>query len=222
YIHAHGVDAFRQAVDHAQALSAFMLSELAQRHSLDEPEGRAACIHEARPLLALMPESAIRVQIQREFARHVLLTPEELAAMLVEHSVSRMGQGAAGSSAGVHQGTPVDRSTMPWPDDAGAIPADLDDIGGPPPYYDEGPAASHGSAHFAPDNGRASSRKRDIGAVRQQRSGSGVRRMQQRAVTPMAKRLLRLLLAHPGLVEHVVDQQLEILDNSPHMVVVRD
>lgn len=222
YIHAHGVDAFRQAVDQAQALSTFMLTELAQRHSLDEPEGRAACIHEARPLLALMPESAIRVQIQREFARHVLLTPEELAAMLVEHSVSRMGQGAAGSSAGVHQGTPVDRSTMPWPDDAGAIPADLDDIGGPPPYYDEGPAASHGSAHFAPDNGRASSRKRDIGAVGQQRSGSGVRRMQQRAVTPMAKRLLRLLLAHPGLVEHVGDQQLEILDNSPHLVLVRD
>ena len=141
--------------------------------------------------------------------------------MLVEHSVSN-GQGAAGSSAGVHQGIPVDRSTMPWPDDAGAISSGMHDIDGPPPYYDEGFPGSQGSAHFEPDIGRVSPRQRDVGAMGKQRSGSGFRRTQQRAVTPMAKRLLRLLLAHPGLVEHVGDQQLEILDNSPHLVLVRD
>src|SRR5690606_31663337 len=128
----------------------------------------------------------------------------------------------ADAPAGGRQGMPADHSAMPSRDDAAAISSRMHDVVGPPPYCDEGPAASHGSAHFAPDNGRASSRKRDIGAVGQQRSGSGVRRMQQRAVTPMAKRLLRLLLAHPGLVEHVGDQQLEILDNSPHLVLVRD
>src|SRR5690606_40898392 len=133
---------------------------------------------------------------------------------LVEHGGAGMGQGAADASARVRQGIPADQSAMPWPDDAGAISSGMHDIDGPPPYYDEGPAASHGSAHFAPDNGRASSRKRDIGAVGSQRSGSGVRRMQQRAVTLMAKRLLRLLLAHPALVVRVVVQQLEMLAKS--------
>src|SRR3546814_17986727 len=40
--------------------------------------------------------------------------------------------------------------------------------------------------------------------------------------TPMAKRLLRLLLAHPELVSSLGDQQLEILEHGPHLVLVRD
>src|SRR3546814_18602216 len=40
--------------------------------------------------------------------------------------------------------------------------------------------------------------------------------------SPMAKRLLRLLLAHPELVSSLVDQQLEILEHGPHLVLVRD
>src|SRR3546814_10173420 len=40
--------------------------------------------------------------------------------------------------------------------------------------------------------------------------------------TPMAKRLLRLLLAHPELVAALGDQQLEIVCQSPHLVLVRD
>src|SRR5690625_7340254 len=53
-------------------------------------------------------------------------------------------------------------------------------------------------------------------------AGKNASRFQQRAVTPMAKRLLRLLLAHPELVDNLGDQQLEILDHSPHLVLVRD
>ncbi len=54
-----------------------MLEELAGRHAMNEAEGRAACVHEAKPLLVTLPESALRLQIEREFARMVLLTPEE-------------------------------------------------------------------------------------------------------------------------------------------------
>ena len=43
-----------------------------------------------------------------------------------------------------------------------------------------------------------------------------------RTVTPMAKRLLRLLLAHPSLVDSMGEQQLEILEQGPHLVLVRD
>jgi DNA primase len=44
----------------------------------------------------------------------------------------------------------------------------------------------------------------------------------KRAVTPMAKRLLRLLLAHPELVGTLGEQQLEILHQGPHLSLVRD
>src|SRR5690606_28418810 len=74
--------AFRAAMEEAVSLSRFMLDELARRHRLDEAEGRAACVHEALPLLASMPENAYRLQVEREFAQLVLLTPEELAGLL--------------------------------------------------------------------------------------------------------------------------------------------
>ncbi|WP_425514663.1 hypothetical protein [Candidimonas humi] len=38
----------------------------------------------------------------------------------------------------------------------------------------------------------------------------------------MAKRLLRLLLAHPRLVDSLGDQQLEVLEQGPHLVLVRE
>jgi DNA primase len=43
-----------------------------------------------------------------------------------------------------------------------------------------------------------------------------------RAVTPMAKRLLRLLIGHPTLVGELGDQQLEILAQSPHLRLVQE
>src|SRR3546814_12229573 len=54
------------------------------------------------------------------------------------------------------------------------------------------------------------------------RPGSARRHQKVRTVTPMAKRLLRLLLAHPELVSSLGDQQLEILEHGPHLVLVRD
>ncbi|NLZ09841.1 MAG: DNA primase, partial [Alcaligenaceae bacterium] len=43
-----------------------------------------------------------------------------------------------------------------------------------------------------------------------------------RSVTSMAKRLLRLLVAHPELVETLGDQQLETLARVPNLTLVRD
>src|SRR3546814_9165453 len=54
------------------------------------------------------------------------------------------------------------------------------------------------------------------------RPGSARRHQKVRTVTPMAKRLLRLLLAHPELVSSLGDQLLEILEHGPHLVLVRD
>src|SRR5690606_24036387 len=86
----------RATLAEAMPLSRFMLEELASRHRMDEAEGRAACVHEARPLLALLPDSTLRMQIEREFGKLVQLTPEELAATLQAARAAVAGQAEAG------------------------------------------------------------------------------------------------------------------------------
>lgn len=121
YIREYGVKAFRACVSEADALSRFMLNELSSRHAMDEPEGRAACIHEARPLLAQLPESALRMQIEREFAQVVKLTPDELSAILAE-APDRQPFGAPRQDGG-HQGT-QGFTSGPRPDTYGDMPDD--------------------------------------------------------------------------------------------------
>src|SRR5690606_4676248 len=82
FVREHGAAAFREQAQEAAALSRFFLDELAARHRMDEAEGRAACVHEALPLLLELADSTLKVQIQHEFARMVLLTPDELAQRL--------------------------------------------------------------------------------------------------------------------------------------------
>ncbi|HEX7386190.1 MAG TPA: DNA primase [Castellaniella sp.] len=192
YIRAYGVQALRACLDEAIPLSRFLLDELASRHDLQEAEGRAACVHEARPLLTQMPEGGFRVQVEREFAQRVRLTPDELTQMLAQEPP----RGAYGSAT-----PPVKaaRAPSPVPDDRAAFSASE-----PPPWVQEfGMASAEGAT--APARGRSS------------RRGGGAR-----LVTPMARRLLRLLLAHPELVAQLGDQQLELLAHQPHLRLVRD
>ena len=189
YVRTYGVEAFRATLDEAIPLSRFMLDELALRHDLDEAEGRAACMHEARPLFVQMPEGGFRLQMERELAARVRLTPEELARDFSE------ARRAAMERAGPPGGAPEARST-------GA----------------EAPDAAHESPlAFPPIEGRAAGRA-PSGEPPRPRAG----RRGSRMVTPMARRLLRLLLAHPELVAELGDQQLELLARSPHLVLVRD
>lgn len=220
YIQEFGVKAFRASVDEAEALSRFMLSELASRFAMDEPEGRAACIHEAKPLLVMLPESAIAVQIEREFALLVRLTPEELSAMLAEQPKHIAHGDRAASNTEGHKASLKQRQDRP-----GSDPAHSGDM--PPAWHYDG---DDGTAGYRPESNHSAylPASHDQGGTvsRRNRSNSSrartARQTQHRSVTPMAKRLLRLLLAHPGLVECLGDQELEILDHSPHLVLVRD
>src|SRR5690606_20070419 len=108
----------------------------------NEPEGRASCVHEAAPLLAQLPDTTLRVQIEREFAREVLLTPEELAeriaavprknaqASATAPFSAALPQGAAPSStpgysgAGHEAGFDEPAGLMEGPDDFYAVPDD--------------------------------------------------------------------------------------------------
>ena len=93
YVRELGAEAFRACLGEAVALSRFLLDELASRHNMDEAEGRASCLHEAK-LLAAIPECALRVQIEREMAR-VQLTPEEMAQVLAQQPAKPFGAPAA-------------------------------------------------------------------------------------------------------------------------------
>lgn len=195
YIREYGAEAFKATAAEAMALSRFMMDELASHHAMDEPEGRAACVHEAKPLFDLLPSGALRMQMEREFARLVQLTPEELAQMF--HAVPDTPVIAGGDHPVSAQGAP-----RPEHDE--------------PPGFMDAMAADHGDyLHVDPhdhyDEPRAVAPSKSFG-----------KRENPRSVTPMAKRLLRLLLAHPELVSGLGDQQLEILEHGPHLVLVRD
>lgn len=192
YIRAYGAPALRACLDEATSLSRFMLDELASRHDLREAEGRAACVHEARPLFAQMPAGGFRMQVEREFAQCVRLTPEELAQMLAQEP-SRKGYPAAAPE---QQGA---RPVAQEPDHTPAFTTGSDEE---PGWVREfGPTAAAGAPAMRPGRGR---------------------RTDVRLVTPLARRLLRLLLAHPELVARLGDQQLELLARHPHLRLVRD
>jgi len=187
YVREYGAEAFRAALAEADPLSRFMLDELASHHAMDEAEGRAACVHEAKPLLSQIPPGTLRMQIEREFAKLVRLTPEELGGMLEA-----------------------------LPDAPAPVPADADPevsmYAEPPGFMDDSLAGHVPDEAWQPTLSPGSNRGR----------GRSARSQRSRAVTPIAKRLLRLLLAHPELVDRLGDQQLEILEHSPHLIFVRD
>jgi DNA primase len=189
YIRKFGEEAFRACLKESDALSTFFLNELAARHSLKEVEGRSALIHEAKPLLLLIPSIALKVQLQNELARLVQFTPEELANTLAQelpHALA--GLPAPGGGPDSHSATGGDWTRAPDTDGASQF-------------------AGSGSR----PSGRVASGRTDVG-----------RGVSRRSVTPMARRLLRLLLTHPELVDEMGDQQIEILARGPHLDMVRD
>lgn len=195
YVQEYGAEAFRAMLAEAMPLSRFMLDELASHHPMNEAEGRAACVHEAKPLLAMIPEGTLRVQIEREFARLVQLTPDELTQVL------------ASAPEPIHERAAHAPSSSPPSQAYDEPPGFMDDA---PPGFDHGVPHEYEPQQQSAFSGRRSPKQ------------SRVDNRQSRAVTPMAKRLLRLLLAHPELVSGMGDQQLEILEQSPHLILVRD
>ena len=192
YIRKFGEEAFRACLNESDALSTFFLNELSVRHSTEELEGRSALVHEAKPLLALIPAIALKVQLQNELARLVQFTPEELNQLLVQEVPHRMA-----GLPDIGHTTPGGRAMA----DERRVPAES--------YREESPA----SEAFSNAGGRQQVRPGRLSV------GRGVAR---RSVAPLARRLLRLLLTHPELVDQMGEQQVEILARGPHLEMVRD
>lgn len=232
YIRQFGAEAFRACMAESDALSTFFLNELAERHPVREAEGRAALVHEARPLLALIPDIALKVQLHNELARLVQFTPEELARMLVQdpgpalgglppprtatgsgQGGGRLGRGNVGAAAAAGLPGAASPGSGPF-----AAPPSDGIPGDPPgdypdepyiPWADDENLAGGTPGGSAGQGGRSGARR-------------PIERTSRRSVTPLARRLLRLLLTHPELVDDMGDQQVELLERSPHLEMVRD
>jgi len=192
YIRKFGEEAFRACLNESDALSTFFLNELSARHSTEELEGRSALVHEAKPLLAQIPAIALKVQLQNELARLVQFTPEELSQLMAQDVPHRMAGLPDPSRA-----TPLGRATSE------------ERMTSAESYQDEG-AAPKGD--FSDGGGR----------YKRSARSSAVPGVSRRAVAPLARRLLRLLLTHPELVDQMGEQQVEILARGPHLEMVRD
>ena len=186
-----GPEAFRKELAQSRVLSTFLLEELASRHNLNEAEGRAACLHEARPLISAIPASGIRTQIENDFAKLVSLTSAELLTDLARFEEAAQKrqewQKSLPDAPAKNQGAAQDSASFGSP------------FGSP---FDTAPASFEPkpSARF----GRAGTR----------RGG--------RQVTPLARRLIKLLASNLELVHKITDQQLEVLGFSPQFAYVRE
>ncbi|KAG0162292.1 hypothetical protein DFQ30_002394, partial [Apophysomyces sp. BC1015] len=99
YIREYGADAFADQVERAMPLSQFLLNEVLADKAVDQPEGRAKALYEAKPLLQALPPNALRAQILHRLADR-LSTPFDEVAQLCEIG-SRMAPAMRGAPARV-------------------------------------------------------------------------------------------------------------------------
>ena len=82
YVRQHGKSAFETLLEKgAVPLSRFLINELTGRVDMSTAEGRAKCVHEAKPLLKQMQPNALRMQIVRELAEKCRLSHEEISQL---------------------------------------------------------------------------------------------------------------------------------------------
>lgn len=244
YIRQFGQEAFRACLSESDALSTFFLNELSSRHQIKEVEGRSALVHEARPLLVQIPDITLKIQLQNELARLVQLTPEELAQLLardVPHALPGLPGAGAGLGSGAVNKPPVIKTVRQSTGITGAVPAGTASHSesssanfAPPDYFEAQQGRDFGDQ--VPDFGQSDFPHQTFSGTQARRGKKtwgrfGDRQTQpdppgsrptRRSVAPMARRLLRLLLSNPELVDQMGDQQLEVLERGPHLEMVRD
>jgi DNA primase len=93
YVRQHGKAAFESLFGRSVPLSRFLIDELTGRVDMGTAEGRARCVHEAKPLLRQMPAGALRLQLARELAEKCRLTVAELIQLCELASPPAQSQG---------------------------------------------------------------------------------------------------------------------------------
>ena len=81
YVREFGTDGFGEQVDRAMPMSQFLLNEVLNDKELEQPEGRAKALFDAKPLLQALPPNALRVQILHMLADRLDTPFTEIAAL---------------------------------------------------------------------------------------------------------------------------------------------
>ncbi len=81
YVREFGTEGFSEQVARAMPLSQFMLNEVLAGKELDQPEGKARALFDAKPLLQALPANALRAQIMHMFADRLDVPFDEVAAL---------------------------------------------------------------------------------------------------------------------------------------------
>jgi DNA primase len=81
FVREHGAKGFGCAVEQALPLSQFLINEALAGKTLDQPEGRARALFDARPMLQALPAGALRMQIAHMLADRLQMTMAEVASL---------------------------------------------------------------------------------------------------------------------------------------------
>lgn len=81
FVREFGTDAFGYQIEQALPLSQFLLNEIVADKPLDQPEGRAKGLFEAKPLLTALPPNAFRTQVVHMLADRLGVPFGEVAAL---------------------------------------------------------------------------------------------------------------------------------------------
>jgi DNA primase len=81
YVRQHGKAAFEKLLAGAMPLSRFLLDELSSHVDLATAEGRAKCLHDAKPLVKQIQAGGLRLQLVRELAERCRVSPDEVSQL---------------------------------------------------------------------------------------------------------------------------------------------
>ncbi len=103
FIRKEGTQAFEHAVANAVPLSKFLLKTLIDRHDTSHAEGRAALLHDAKPMLQSIQARMLSLQITKGLAQVAQISPAEVEQFLevgrLSGELGRANKPGAGANA---------------------------------------------------------------------------------------------------------------------------
>ncbi|MDE2402738.1 MAG: DNA primase [Burkholderiales bacterium] len=196
YIREFGPEAFEECVQQAVPLSRQLLEHAKVDCDLGSAEGRARLLAQALPLIAQLPDGALRGQIADDLAALARTAPEEVRRRL-------------DGNPNHHSGKQHHHDAAPWDGQSGGPPPDFHGGQSYNPGSDDGSGyrgGGHGSAsgpYSEKSGGKRAWKKPWDGNSRWQRKGSPVdHRPPPQAARPL-ERIVWLLVARSDFWEHL-------------------
>ncbi len=108
FVRQEGAQAFEHAVTNAVPLSQFLLKTLTARHDTITAEGRAALLHDAKPMLQSIQARMLRLQITKGLAHVAQIAPAEVEQFLEVGRLSgELGRANAANSSNMGSAAPM-------------------------------------------------------------------------------------------------------------------